>query len=95
MGYVVFPVHPKFLEIDGIPAYHSLAEVPSALDTITVYVSPELSNLMRDQILQAKPRRVIFNPGAENAVLAQALKEAGIATLNACTLVLLTTGQFN
>ena len=41
-----------------------------------------------------KPRRVIFNPGAENAALAEALEKAGIGCEEACTLVLLNTGLF-
>jgi hypothetical protein len=40
------------------------------------------------------PRRVIFNPGTESAPLQQALDEAGIEWLEACTLVMLRTGQF-
>ncbi len=94
-GYTVFPVHPSLSEIDGIPVYRSLTDVQSSLDTVAVYVSPELSNHMRDEILQAKPRRVIFNPGAENPILARELQQAGIEVVNACTLVMLTTGQFD
>lgn len=94
MGYKVFPVHPALSVIDGIPVCRSLAEVPAGIDTITVYVSPERSTALRDDFFRAKPRRVIFNPGAENPGLAQALARAGVEVQNACTLVMLSTGQF-
>jgi hypothetical protein len=48
---------------------------------------------MRD-ILAVRPHRVIFNPGAENPEAAEALTRRGISTVEACTLVLLATGQF-
>jgi hypothetical protein len=45
-------------------------------------------------ILAVRPRRVIFNPGAENASAAETLARHGIEAVEACTLVLLATGQF-
>jgi predicted CoA-binding protein len=93
-GYAVYPIHPALEELEGLAVYPSLAAVPVPLDTITVYVSPERSSGLWADILQAKPRRVIFNPGAENPALAEALAQAGIQVLNACTLVMLNTGQF-
>ncbi|MDD2715872.1 MAG: CoA-binding protein [Candidatus Wallbacteria bacterium] len=93
-GYPVYPVHPVFAEIEGIPVYSNLSDVPVILDTITIYLSPANSASLGTEIIKAKPRRVIFNPGAENPELSAELKQLGIDTLNACTLVLLKTGQF-
>ena len=47
-----------------------------------------------DALIAARPARVIFNPGTENPELEEKLAAAGIATVRACTLVLLRTGQF-
>jgi hypothetical protein len=47
-----------------------------------------------DQIINLAPKRIIFNPGTENPILANRAKAAGIATIEACTLVMLTTGQY-
>ncbi len=49
---------------------------------------------MIDEILAAKPQRIIFNPGAENEELAAAASSAGIEVVEACTLVMLRTGLF-
>lgn len=94
-GHAVFPVHPQVSEIDGIPVFKRLADIPSPLHTITVYMGPERSAALADEILSVRPQRVIFNPGAENPFLAMRLQEAGIETLNACTLVMLKTNQFD
>ena len=93
-GHEAVPVHPTLEEVEGLPVAPSLEEIDGKVDTITVYVSPKVSTTMTDAIIAAEPGRVIFNPGAENAELEAALNEAGIETLRACTLVLLSTGQF-
>jgi len=68
-------------------------EIPN-LDTITIYLNADNQKEYYDYFLKLKPRRVIFNPGAENPELATLLQQNGIKTENACTLVLLRTSQF-
>jgi predicted CoA-binding protein len=64
------------------------------VDTVTVYVSPANQRNWYDYILSLKPRRIIFNPGAENDQLAKLAEDKGIEATNACTLVLLRSNQF-
>lgn len=64
------------------------------LDTVTLYLNQGNQKPYYDYILEQKPNRIIFNPGAENRELAQKAKENGIKTMNACTLVMLSTGQY-
>ena len=64
------------------------------LDTVTMYLNPENQKSYYDYIITQHPRRVIFNPGAENPEFEKKLNEKGIETLDACTLVLLSTGQY-
>ncbi len=94
-GHAVLPVHPALATIDGVPVFKQLADIPVPLHTLTVYVGPERSAALAAAILAARPQRVVFNPGAENPSLAQQLQAAGIQVENACTLVLLRTGQFD
>ena len=70
------------------------AEPIEDLDTITLYLNPDNQKPYYDYILGQKPKRIIFNPGAENHELAIKAKENGIDTINACTLVMLNTGQY-
>ena len=93
-GHAVIPVHPQQKEIEGIAAVASVDELPKGIDTITVYLSPETSQKMADELIAVAPRRVIFNPGAESPELEKRLAEAGIEVERACTLVLLQTGQY-
>lgn len=93
-GHRVFPVNPLLKEIEGRRVYASLTDIGERIDTITVYVNEGISSGYTGQILEVKPRRIIFNPGAENRTLAARAQEQGILTENACTLVMLKTGQF-
>ncbi len=93
-GYAVFPVHPKLKAIEGMRVYPTLKDIPEHMDTLSLYVSQELSSKMQEELFNAAPRRIIFNPGAENPALEAKAREKGIETLEACTLVMLKTGQF-
>ena len=64
------------------------------IDTVTMYVGPKNQPSLYDYILKQKPRRIIFNPGAENAEFEAIAQAKGIETEEACTLVLLSIGQY-
>lgn len=64
------------------------------LDTITLYLNPTNQKPYYQYILDLKPKRIIFNPGTENDELEEMAKKAGIQPMEACTLVLLSTGQY-
>lgn len=94
-GHVVIPVNPAQAEIAGLPVAASLADIRDAVDTVTLYVSPgHQGTTLEAQLKTLKPQRVIFNPGTENPSLAARLRQVGISTEEACTLVLLRTGRF-
>ena len=58
-----------------------------SVDTVTLYIGPQHQLAWYDYILSLRPRRVIFNPGAENPELIQKLEEAGIDVIEACMMV--------
>lgn len=64
------------------------------IHTVTLYIGPERQPEYYEFLIQLNPKRVIFNPGTENSELAELLENNGIETLEACTLVMLNTGQF-
>jgi len=64
------------------------------VDTVTLYLNAENQKAYYDYILSLHPKRIIFNPGAENEELEDLAKENGIQPMEACTLVLLSTGQY-
>lgn len=74
----------------------NLKEKPSISDvhTVTLYIGPQNQPEWYDYLLSLLPRRIIFNPGTENAEFATLANKQGIETLYACNLVMLRSGQF-
>ena len=93
-GHTVVPVNPQLAEVDGKKAVPDLDSIEGAVDTVTVYMRAQLSEPLGDAIVRLKPKRVIFNPGAESPALRKKLEAAGIRVQWECTLVLLRTRQF-
>ncbi|MEA1979841.1 MAG: CoA-binding protein [candidate division Zixibacteria bacterium] len=93
-GHKPIPIHPAGHTVDGVDGLKSLSDITVNVDTLTVYVNSSISAQAYDEIIKLKPRRVIFNPGAENKELADKLNIDGIETIEACTLVMLRTKQF-
>lgn len=80
--------------VGGIEIKNTISEIDQDIDTVTVYLSEQNQEEYEDFLLKLKPRRVIFNPGAENLGLEEKLEKQGTEVLEACTLVMLGTGQY-
>ena len=93
-GFPIVLVHPRIKQINAHPVIAKLDEVTTGIDTVTLYVRPSISEPLAQDLINLHPRRVIFNPGTESNSLAQMLTTEGIEVQEACTLVLLSTGQF-
>ncbi len=88
------PVHPAGHTVDGIVCLKSLTEISDKIDTVSMYISSKISDGEKENILNLNPRRVVFNPGAENSTLATSLEEAGVEVVKGCTLVMLKLDLF-
>lgn len=94
-GYKVIPVNPGHLVVEGLDTFSTLGEIKEPVHTLTLYLSPVWSERIIADIINLKPERVIFNPGTESGSLRKSLNNSGISYIEACTLVMLSTGQFN
>jgi predicted CoA-binding protein len=92
-GHEVVPVGIRKGQVGGLDILtdRPLAE---AVDTVTLYVGPQNQPAWYDYILDLQPKRIIFNPGTENPELERLAQERGIRTEEACTLVMLSVGQY-
>ena len=92
-GYGVVALAKRTGEVAGVQIQ---TEFPSDenIHTVTMYVGPKNQSEYYQAILDLKPERVIFNPGTENIELAEKLQLEGIEAIEACTLMMLSTGQY-
>ncbi|WP_217601951.1 CoA-binding protein [Chitinophaga sp. GbtcB8] len=92
-GHPVVAIGLKDEKIGDTPVIKEHPAV-EAVDTITLYLNPQRQPAYYDYILQLHPKRIIFNPGTENPELEQLAIKNGIEPIEACTLVMLSTGQY-
>lgn len=80
-------------EVAGVPIQTDFP-VNELIHTVTLYVGPQHQPEYYQQVIDLHPERVIFNPGTENFEFAEMLELKGIETIEGCTLVMLSTGQY-
>ncbi len=92
-GHSIVNVGLRSGEVAGVPI-EKPGTIYTDIDTITLYVGPQHQEELYDYIIDTHPKRIIFNPGTENSKLRRMANEKGIETEYACTLVLLSIGQY-
>ncbi len=86
-GWTVYPVNPKATEIEGLPAFASLALVPRPLTRISLYLPPALGLAALAEIAAAGAEEFFVNPGAESPELLAAAATFGLRPLLACSIL--------
>jgi len=92
-GHPVVAIGRKPAEVGDVAIETEKKDFPG-VDTVTLYLNSRSQKEYYDYILSLHPKRIIFNPGAENDELVRLAQANGIQPLEACTLVLLSTGQY-
>jgi len=92
-GHEVVPVGIRKGQVAGLDI-HTDRPQENDIDTVTLYVGPQNQPAWYDYILGLKPKRIIFNPGTENEELERRAQQQGIRTEEACTLVMLSVGNY-
>lgn len=92
-GHPVVAIGKKYTKVADVNITKD-KEPLTDIDTVTLYLNPVHQQEYYNYILSLHPKRIIFNPGAENDELLELAKKNNIKTMEACTLVLLSTGQF-
>ncbi len=92
-GHEVIGIGKKEGEVNGVKITANMI-LYKDVDTVTLYLNKKNQQEFYDYIISLNPKRVLFNPGAENEELENLLTKNQIAFEEACTLVLLSTGQY-
>ena len=92
-NHTVYPIGIKNGKINDLDIITNKPTLEN-IDTVTLYVGPDNQPAWFDYIFSLNPKRIIFNPGTENAEFEALAESKGIETLQACTLVLLSINQY-
>lgn len=71
-------VNPHYSEIEGIPVYPSLKEIPEKPDVAVVVIPPSTGIKILENAKQAGILKLWFQPGAESDAINQKAKELGL-----------------
>jgi len=81
-GYTVYPVNPRYDEIEGERCYPSLAEVADRVDVVDLVVPPKVTEQIVKQCADLGLTRVWMQPGAESEEAIRFCRENGISVLH-------------
>lgn len=86
-GWTVYPVSASEDEIEGIPAYKRLTDIPGSIDRVSLYLPPQKGMELVDDMAAVAPKEVFLNPGSESENLLRALAAKGLNAIQACSVV--------
>src|SRR5262245_17854813 len=86
-GYTVYPINPNENEVEGIPTFASVTDVPNAIDQATLYVPPEVGIRVLEDVHQKGIQKIFVNPGAGSPELMERAAILGIEAIEACSII--------
>jgi hypothetical protein len=86
-GWEVLPVNLSGEEVEGLPSFRSLADVPGKLDRVTVYLPPPITLKILPEIAEAAPGEVWLNPGSADREVVAKAEELGLNAVQGCSIV--------
>ena len=86
-GYRVFPVNPRETQIEGLPAFQSVAEVPVRPEMISVYLPPRVLLKLLPEIAAKGCDELWLNPGAESPEVFAEAERLGLNVIQACSIL--------
>ena len=90
----VYPINPKESEIQGVPAYKSLADLPEPCPSVSVITPPAVTEKVVAEAIAAGVEHIWLQPGAESQAAIEAAEAAGLNVIHSgpCILVKFATG---
>lgn len=86
-GYTVYPVNPKETEVEGLPSYKTIAEVPTKPQMVSVYLPPPVLLKLLPDIAAKGCEELWLNPGTESDIVLAEAERLGLNVIQACSIV--------
>ena len=86
-GWRVFPVNPNTAQIENLPAFKSISEVPERPNLISVYLPPPVLLKILPDIAARGCDELWLNPGTESPEALAAAEKLGLNVIQACSIV--------
>jgi len=88
-GWRVFPVNlnPREREVEGLPTFTSVRDIPESLDRISVYLPPPVTLEVLPEFAEKGAGEVWMNPGAADREVIEEARRQGIPVVSGCSIV--------
>lgn len=86
-GYTVYPVNPKEAQIEGLPAFKSISDVPVRPERVSVYLPPRVLERLLPDIAAKSCDELWLNPGTESPEVLSKAESLGLNVVQACSIV--------
>jgi len=86
-GDTVYPINPRAREVEGVPAFASVLDVPGEIDMATMYVPPHIGLQVIEEVAAKGIREVWLNPGSESVALLERARQLGLEPIQACSII--------
>lgn len=90
-GLSAVPVNPKEREVEGVPCFADVAELPDDVTSISVITPPAVTEQVVEAAIEKGIKNIWMQPGAESQKAVDRCLEAGINVIadGSCILVVL------
>ena len=86
-GFVVYPVHPRETEVEGLPAYRSVLDIPGPVDRVILYVPPRVGLAVIEEVARKGVKDLWVSPGADSPELLARAEALGLEATVACSIL--------
>lgn len=87
-GFQVYPINPNETEVEGLPAFATVQDVPvDHLDRVSFYVPPKVVLSILDQVATQDVGEVWLNPGTDTAEVIAKAETLGLNVVQGCSIV--------
>ena len=86
-GYKVFPVNPNEAEVEGLPAFKSIKDVPVRPEMVTIYVPPPVLLKLLPDLAEKGCDELWLNPGTESNEVLDEVERLGLNVIRACSIL--------
>lgn len=85
-GYEVYPVNPKYEQVEGDRCYQDLRSLPRKPEVINMVVSPKRGKAIIEEAAELGIKNIWLQPGTYDDELLELINDKGLVAVHACVL---------
>lgn len=92
---IAYPIHPIHKEIEGLPCYQSVSDLPDNVKSISIITPPQVTERVVQEAMEKGITNIWMQPGAESALAINECLKNGVNVLAKGPCILVSLGFFD